>query len=228
MAEKKQIAFAVSVAVVGLAGIYSFVSDFVGSFKENKPSLVDLGGLKENKEIFDSAKEELDKEGIFSGLKDHDENDLTNVLNKDFDTVGSVIRVDDGDTLCVDIEDITGDELTGTKIHIIGVDIPEGYIVSGDTQDDESRSVKDIVKNRVKAGDMVYIEYDEQKKDKNDNTLAYVYLSDGTMLEEWLLSSGYANAVAEPPNIKYADRFQELAYKAYEDKAGLWSVSDKK
>ena len=59
MAEKKQIVFAASVVLIGIAGIYSFTSDLVRSFKNNKPSIIDKSEIEEQKEMFGMAKEEI-------------------------------------------------------------------------------------------------------------------------------------------------------------------------
>ena len=210
MAEKKQIVFAVSVVLIGIAGIYSFTSDLVRSFKNNKPSIIDKSEIEEQKEMFGMAKEEIKKTKLPDFDKIKDENAFENILTNS-DTMGKVVNVFDGATISVDIDDIEDDDIKGTKIRLIGVDVPNTLLIADENGEEKEVSVESLVKEKVKVGDAVYIEYDEETEDKNGNTLAYLYLSDGTMLEEWLISNGYAYAVEEPPNVKYTDRFLELS-----------------
>ena len=210
MAEKKQIVFAVSVVLIGIAGIYSFTSDLVRSFKNNKPSIIDKSEIEEQKEMFGMAKEEIKKTKLPDFDKIKDESAFEKILTNS-DTMGKVVNVFDGATISVDIDDIEDDDIKGTKIRLIGVDVPNTLLIADENGEEKEVSVESLVKEKVKVGDAVYIEYDEETEDKNGNTLAYLYLSDGTMLEEWLISNGYAYAVEEPPNVKYTDRFLELS-----------------
>ena len=210
MAEKKQIVFAASVVLIGIAGIYSFTSDLVRSFKNNKPSIIDKSEIEEQKEMFGMAKEEIKKTKLPDFDKIKDESAFENILTNS-DTMGKVVNVFDGATISVDIDDIEDDDIKGTKIRLIGVDVQNTLLIADENGEEKEVSVESLVKEKVKVGDAVYIEYDEETEDKNGNTLAYLYLSDGTMLEEWLISNGYAYAVEEPPNIKYTDRFLELS-----------------
>ena len=57
----------------------------------------------------------------------------------------------------------------------------------------------------------VYLEYDASTEDKYGRLLAYVYLSDGRMLQEILLSEGYANLMTIQPNVKYVERLTAAA-----------------
>lgn len=140
------------------------------------------------------------------------------------DTSGKIVRVVDGDTYCIDLENVRGDEEKGTKVRLIGVDTPESVAPDTYRKDntEEGKTVSDIVRDKLKVGDTVLIEYDVQKEDKYGRTLAYVYMSNGTMVEEWLLSEGLANTATYPPNVKYSDHFQELAHNAWENEVGLW------
>ena len=130
-----------------------------------------------------------------------------------------VVRVIDGDTFVLDIEN------TETKVRLIGVDTPESVAPESYYTDNtqEGKTVSDIVRDKLQKGDLLYLEYDVSKTDKYGRTLAYVYFSDGIMVQEWLLNEGLANVATYPPNVKYADRFAELAHKAAESKTGLWS-----
>lgn len=131
----------------------------------------------------------------------------------------TVLRVVDGDTYSLDIG---GEE---TRVRLIGVDTPESVApasyAKGNTE--EGKTVSDIVKDKIKAGDVLYAEYDVSKTDKYGRTLAYLYFEDGKMVQEWLLENGYAQVMTIQPNSKYADRFVEIQHKAAESKTGLWN-----
>jgi micrococcal nuclease len=140
-----------------------------------------------------------------------------------------VLRVVDGDTLAINHN--------GHKesIRLIGIDTPESK-TNKKARKDATRSNEDIrtivslgkeaaqfVKTLVHPGDPVSIEFDRQIRDKYGRLLGYVYLSDGTMLNEEIVRAGYANLMTYPPNVKYKDRFLRAYQDARENNRGLWS-----
>ena len=215
---KKQISFVVSVAVCAVGGVCAFLSDAVDAWKKDPPTLIDTSEVEQAGELIHSAGEVLGDANPM-GFDDSAMNALNNA-----NTSGKIVRVVDGDTYCIDLEDVSGDEEEGTKVRLIGVDTPESVAPDTYRKDntEEGKTVSDVVKDKLKAGDTVLIEYDVQREDRYGRTLAYVYLSNGTMVEEWLLSEGLANTATYPPNVKYSDHFQELAHNACENKVGLW------
>ena len=68
----------------------------------------------------------------------------------------------------------------------------------------------------------VRIELDVQARDKYGSLLAYVYLSNGKMLNEEIVKAGYANLMTIPPNVKYQETFLRAYREARENKRGLW------
>jgi len=66
------------------------------------------------------------------------------------------------------------------------------------------------------------LELDVQERDKHGRLLAYVYLSDGRMLNEEIVKAGYAYALSVPPNVKYRERFLMAFREALQYKRGLW------
>jgi micrococcal nuclease len=132
-----------------------------------------------------------------------------------------VIRVVDGDTLKVDFHGI---ELT---TRLIGVDTPESRR-NKKAKKDAKRSDQDLdtiialgkkateyVKRLVRPGNFVRLEFDVQQTDPYGRLLCYVYLQDGRMLNEVLISSGHATIMTIPPNVKYQSRFLK-AYKRHQ------------
>ena len=84
------------------------------------------------------------------------------------------------------------------------------------------KKAKAYVDGLVKRGDLITIEFDVQERDKYGRLLGYVYLSNGKMLNEEIVKSGYAIIMTIPPNVKYKDRFLKAYQEAEEDKRGLW------
>jgi len=110
------------------------------------------------------------------------------------------------------------------------------------------QEVTEAIKTMVKKDDKVYLEFDVQERDKYKRLLAYVWiypfaqaknpkfrkrmeweLADGIVdrdmlfVNATLVKSGYAMPMTIPPNVKYADLFQELFNEAFENKRGLWA-----
>lgn len=170
------------------------------------------GDFKELEKIGDAVDE--------SGIRDFDIDTFEETYNKEVDkqkvTVAEVI---DGDTFVLNIE---GSE---RKARLIGVDTPESVAPDdyrkNNTQ--EGKDVSAIVQEKIPVGSTLYIEYDVSRIDVYDRHLVYLYFENGTMVQDWLLSNGYANIATYPPNVKYAEHFKELAHEAAENKIGLWN-----
>jgi micrococcal nuclease len=139
-----------------------------------------------------------------------------------------VIRVIDGDTIKMDIQGNT------ESVRLIGIDTPESR-ANGKAIRDSERSGRDMAAiisqgkeaaaftcSRVKKGDSIRLETDVQQRDKYHRLLAYVWLSDGTMLNEAIVRAGYAQPATFPPNVRYQDLFLEAARDARKHERGLW------
>lgn len=128
-----------------------------------------------------------------------------------------VERVVDGDTIICDID---GEKV---KVRMIGINTPESVAEDESRNCEEGVIASDYTKELL-DGEKVFLEYDEEKLDQYDRTLAYVYLSDGEMIESLLLEKGYATTMYREPNTKYADLFSELMKKAKNNKEGFWGT----
>jgi micrococcal nuclease len=139
-----------------------------------------------------------------------------------------VIRVIDGDTIKVNLQGQT------ESIRLIGIDTPESR-KNGKAMRDSDRSGRDVAaiisqgkeasaftRSRVKKGDSVRLETDVQQRDKYRRILVYVWLSDGTMLNEAIVRAGYAQPATFPPNVRHQDLFLEAARDARRNGRGLW------
>jgi micrococcal nuclease len=139
-----------------------------------------------------------------------------------------IIKVIDGDTLLVKVSDDT------ERIRLIGIDSPESFDNPKAERDSRNngekissitnhgRQAEQYAKSIISQGEMVRLEYDVQLRDKYGRILAYVYLNDGTMLNEKMLLNGYAKVYTIPPDVKYVERFKKAQSKAQNSKAGLW------
>jgi len=140
-----------------------------------------------------------------------------------------VAYIVDGDTIIV-----VRNGLNNT-VRLIGMDTPESkknarafknaersgsdisYIIS------QGKRATAYVRGIIKRGDIVSLELDAQERDIYGRLLAYVYLSDGRMLNEIIVKSGYASVLTIPPNVKYKSRFLDAYTYAREKKLGLWA-----
>jgi len=106
-------------------------------------------------------------------------------------TVGRVI---DGDTLVADID---GDE---EHVRLIGIDTPES--VAEDRPDEcYGKEASERLRALLPPGTPVRLERDVEPRDQYDRLLAYVYrAADGLFVNETLVTEGYAEAKAYPPN----------------------------
>ncbi|MCS7308259.1 MAG: thermonuclease family protein [Aquificaceae bacterium] len=142
-----------------------------------------------------------------------------------------VVHVSDGDTFHCTLS--SGEEV---KVRLVGVDTPESSDNPKARRDAERSnvSVEEIIrmgklsaeftKKLLPRGTRVYLEFDVQKTDKYGRLLAYVWLPDGSMLNELLVREGYAQVYTIPPNVKYQERLLQAQRYARENRKGLWGM----
>ena len=124
-----------------------------------------------------------------------------------------VKRVVDGDTIQLD---------SGQKVRYIGVNTPESV--------DPRKAVQCFGKEASKknaelvAGKLVRLVKDVSNTDKYGRLLRYVYLEDGTFVNESLVREGYAEVMTIPPNVAKSKLFRDAAKEARAAKLGLWSA----
>jgi micrococcal nuclease len=121
-----------------------------------------------------------------------------------------VVRVVDGDTVVL---------RSAGKSRLIGVDTPE---VFGD-QECFGREASAFAKRLLRPGLQIRVERDVEERDRYGRTLIYLRLPDGRSFNELLVAEGFAVPLTVPPNVRHAERFAELARRARERSAGLWS-----
>lgn len=69
----------------------------------------------------------------------------------------------------------------------------------------------------------VNLKFGIQERDKYGRLLAYVYLKDGTMINELLLEKGLARVAVFPPNTEFVDEFHDIESQAKKENKGIWN-----
>lgn len=120
-------------------------------------------------------------------------------------TVSSVI---DGDSLrCAD----------GRQMRLLLIDAPElGQAPWGDQA---RAALLDIAPITTRLS----VEYDVVRSDTFGRDLAYLYRSDGTMVNERMGRRGYAVPLVIPPNGRYEGRIRAAVAEAEAAERGLWA-----
>lgn len=127
-------------------------------------------------------------------------------------TVGAAVvtAITDGDTVTVEVD---GSEYT---VRYIGMDTPE----RGDPFYTEATQAN---RNLV-LGKEVWLEKDVNETDRFGRLLRYVYVGD-VLINEELVRTGYAQASAYPPDVRYQERLDAAERVARESGVGLWAVA---
>ena len=121
-----------------------------------------------------------------------------------------LLRVVDGDTLIVNYEN------ENTRVRLIGVNSPESVHEDASKNTQEGRDASEFLKKYLEDVDMVWLEFDTEKLDQYERTLAYVWMNaDGTnvgedMLNGIIVKKGYAEARSYKPNVKYQDALEAV------------------
>jgi len=120
---------------------------------------------------------------------------------------------------------IDGDTITVSGIgtvRLIGVDAPEktgGYRESEPYGDQAARFLRSLL-----DGKLVRLEYDGERKDQYNRTLAYVFLEDGTLANEAIIRAGFAETYRR---FEYRRKpaFQAAEREAREARRGMWATA---
>ncbi len=127
-----------------------------------------------------------------------------------------VTRVIDGDTFVID-----NGTPKGAKVRLIGVDAPESRRTGKKEIGYYGKEAKEFV-TKLLTDKKVKLEYDVNMYDIYLRILAYVYLEDGTFLNDYLVKHGYAKVMTVPPNEKYSELFVKSQQEARVKSRGLW------
>ena len=174
--------------------------------------MIDNTDLKDNKEISELA----------VNIKDKSEEIAINSENIESFEKARLIRVVDGDTIVVEIEN--NEKL---KVRLIGINTPESVAPEGyrtaNTQDGEIAS--EYTKNLLANIEYVYLEKDVSDTDRYGRLLRYVWLElpedvnnitiediENKMLNGILLKDEVAEVTIYEPDSKYKEQFLEIEH----------------
>lgn len=174
--------------------------------------MIDNTDLKDNKEISELA----------VNIKDKSEEIALNSENIESFEKARLIRVVDGDTIVVEIEN--NEQL---KVRLIGINTPESVAPEGyrtaNTQDGEIAS--EYTKNLLANIEYVYLEKDVSDTDRYGRLLRYVWLElpedvnnitiedvENKMLNGILLKDEVAEVTIYEPDSKYKEQFLEIEH----------------
>ena len=124
-----------------------------------------------------------------------------------------VERVVDGDTIIV--------EGVG-RVRLIGVDTPE--TVHPNRPVEFYGKEASAFTKRLLVGKPVRLEYDRERTDRYGRTLAYVYLSDGTLVNAKIIRRGYGHAYTRCP-FRHMEAFRQFEREARDNRRGLWGIA---
>lgn len=123
-----------------------------------------------------------------------------------------VIYVIDGDTVILDNHE---------RVRLIGINSPE--IASKYHRGEYyGKEAKKYLKKRIE-GKEISLKPGAEPFDKYERRLAYIYLTDGTFINEELVRLGYAETFRKFPFI-YKEQFLELEKEAKDKRLGMWSA----
>ena len=143
-----------------------------------------------------------------------------------------VIRIIDGDTITVELQNKTRPE----RVRLIGIDAPETRHPQRGVEFfgiEASDFTTESLENRH-----VWLQFDVGVRDRFGRLLAYVWTEKpidedneeeirDKMFNARLLLNGYAQVMTIQPNSRYADLFAEFQREAREEGKGLWGEEEK-
>ncbi len=146
------------------------------------------------------------------------------------DGLSTVIRVVDGDTIIVEIDEGASrqNDLRDTIpqnriIRLIGVDTPE-VVDSRKTVECFGKEASEFTKNLL-LGKRVRLESDPTQgdRDKYGRLLRYVFLPDGMLVNKTIITEGYGHEYTYRMPYRYQDDFKTAERTARETGKGLWA-----
>jgi micrococcal nuclease len=127
----------------------------------------------------------------------------------------TVVSVSDGDTIVVDIAQPPGGLQPRERVRLVNVDCPESRQAPWGPR--ATARLREMAQRAP-----VTIEVALQSRDRYGRLLAGVYLADGTLAQEHLVSEGLCDVLVIPPNVEYAERLRALKARAQHAGVGIW------
>lgn len=128
-----------------------------------------------------------------------------------------VTKVSDGDTFwCVNQKN------EKVKIRFIGIDSPESRNAFKRKKQPFGKEASEFTSNLI-LDKFVRLTFDIDSLDRFGRTLAYVYLQDGTFVNEEIIRNGFATLMTITPNVKFENKFIKAQRHARDRKLGIWA-----
>ncbi|OUR72024.1 nuclease [Methylophaga sp. 41_12_T18] len=129
----------------------------------------------------------------------------------------SVAKVYDGDTIILE---------NGERVRLLGINTPE--IESRLRQGEQGgQQAKLWLQKKLQQG-QVYLEYDQQRRDKYKRLLAHCFLADDEHLNLTIVAQGLATVTIIPPNLRYSEELTSAQQHAELAQLGIWSQAKTK
>jgi len=122
-----------------------------------------------------------------------------------------VVRVVDGDTVVL---------ANGQKVRLLGIDAPE-MEKEGQPADFLAHKAKKVLADLIQ-GKRVRLEYDKLRYDRYGRILAYLFLPDGSNVNQELVRQGLARVYTIPPNMRYRQELLAFQREAIQARRGIW------
>ena len=141
------------------------------------------------------------------------ENPNQGCVSTHFDEKAIIDYVIDGDTVVLKDK---------RHIRLIGINTPE---LNHNNSPSEAGAVSAHNALKKMLGDTLFIHllYGKERLDRHGRTLAHIY-ADGINLQSQLLKSGLAMPLRIPPNLSFADCYNEASQFAKDQRLGLWAL----
>ncbi len=123
-----------------------------------------------------------------------------------------LVAVVDGDTVRIQY----GSSGTSEPVRLIGIDAPE---IGECFADEATTALEDLL-----SGFELYMTVDASDRDRFDRLLRYLWLEDGTFINEELVAGGFAIARDFPPDTSYSDRLAAAEDRAAANGSGFWDA----
>ena len=120
-------------------------------------------------------------------------------------------------------EALTGDSVRlagGKTLKYIGIQSPPLQSLIPLIRD-YGKNALTFNKNLV-SGKKIWIEWGSQIRDNKNNLLGYVFLEDGTFVNQQIAKSGNGKVAVFPPNNSYSATLRRAELDALRDRRGLW------
>ncbi len=143
---------------------------------------------------------------------------VSNSISIDENVYYPVTKVLDGDTIKVKVKDKT------ITVRMLGIDTPETVDPRKEVQcygKEASDATKGMLSNNSVS---LHLNPKREVLDKYGRYLAYVYLEDGTFVNEYLIENGYAKEYTYGKAYSLQSEFRNAEIKARNSNLGLWDA----